>query len=486
MELPQLASSETESLPPPKINDGKDELNLAEFPLCSIADRLHPDQTTLTFEDRIWDANRGEVVTRQLTITASAQHGLPTALDDEVILGLIQLSKLQEFADRRITFRRYQLIQLLGWPTGARSYERLEKSLNRWVGVTLYYKNAWWNREQRCWADEKFHILDNVTLFDRDQLKQRQGSQSSLPLSSFVWNEVVFRSFRAGNLKGLDFEFFKCLKSSVAKRLYRFLDKRFWHRPRWEFDLKELAWEHIGLARSYDVAHLKRRLLPGIQELEEYGFVATMPSSERFKKISSGNWRIVFEKPIAKSKRELQAGAPGVSAEEMDFLVKGLIDRGITPFAAQEIAAKYPVERIKAQLEVFDWYVANADQRVSRNPAGFLISSIKGEYAPPKGFLSREERERRERKIAEKRRRAEEREKRAEEEKAAKDHARAVEIERFWETLSRQERARLEAEALDQAATLQRQLAGRKGSLGEAARKSILDGYALKMMQVEA
>src|SRR5262249_47716703 len=153
----------------------------------------------------------------------------------------------------------------------------------------------WWNRDHRCWADEKFHILDNVTVLDRDQARQRQG-QSALPFSSFVWNEVVFRNFRAGNLKGLDFEFFKRLNSSVAKRLYRFLDKRFFHRAHHEFDLKELAWEHIGLARSYDVANLKRKLLPGIQELEEQGFIMVMPSTERFKKIRSGNWRIVFDK----------------------------------------------------------------------------------------------------------------------------------------------------------------------------------------------
>jgi hypothetical protein len=123
---------------------------------------------------------------------------------------------------------------------------------------------------------------------------------------------------------------------------------------------------------------------------------------------------------------------------------------------------------------------------VSRNPAGFLISSIKGEYAPPKGFLTRHERERHERRIAEKKRRAEERKIRAEEEKAAKERARDVEIDRFWKTLSPQERTRLELEALEQAGTLQRELAGRKGSLGEAARKAILDAYALKMMRVEA
>src|ERR1700677_4421373 len=122
-------------LPAPKVIEGKDELNLAEFPLSAIADRLQPDQKTLVFEDRILDVGRGEMITRQLTITASDHYGLPTAADDEVILGLLQLSKTQDFADRKVSFTRYQLIQLLGWGDEGKSYERLEKSLNRWVGV---------------------------------------------------------------------------------------------------------------------------------------------------------------------------------------------------------------------------------------------------------------------------------------------------------------------------------------------------------------
>ena len=36
------------------------------------------------------------------------------------------------------------------------------------MGVTLYYQNAWWNKKRRCWVDEKFHVLDNTRLFQRD------------------------------------------------------------------------------------------------------------------------------------------------------------------------------------------------------------------------------------------------------------------------------------------------------------------------------
>src|ERR1700722_10942401 len=89
-----------DEVPLPKLIEGKDELNLAEFPLSTISDRTNQEQKTLVFEDRVFDKGRGEMITRQFTITASDQFGLPTATDDEVILGLIQLSKMQNFADR--------------------------------------------------------------------------------------------------------------------------------------------------------------------------------------------------------------------------------------------------------------------------------------------------------------------------------------------------------------------------------------------------
>ena len=155
-----------------------------------------------------------------------------------------------------------------------RVYERIEDSLNRWTGVTLDYQNAWWNRGKKCWMDEKFHVLDNVSLCHRPELAvMARDEGTTAPGSAFSWNEVLYDSFRAGNLKAIDFDFFKELRSAIAKRLYRFLDKRFFRKRRWDFDLRELAWEHVGLARGYDVASLKRKLLPGIVELEEKGFL---------------------------------------------------------------------------------------------------------------------------------------------------------------------------------------------------------------------
>ena len=86
---------------------GKDEMNLAEFPLATLADRVPRGCKTLVFEDRILDRGQKQHVDRRLTITGSDKFGLPRALDDEVILGLVQLSKADCFANREVQFSRY-------------------------------------------------------------------------------------------------------------------------------------------------------------------------------------------------------------------------------------------------------------------------------------------------------------------------------------------------------------------------------------------
>ena len=147
----------------------KDELNLAEFPIAALADRIPDGQTTLVFEDRL-ERRDSQPIVRRLTIMGTHKHGLPTSLDDEVLVGLIQLTKRRSnFTDAKVQFSRYELIELLGWPQSGQSYRRIEEALHRWVGVVLMYENAWWDNAAKSWVDEQFHVLDNVTLYDRER-----------------------------------------------------------------------------------------------------------------------------------------------------------------------------------------------------------------------------------------------------------------------------------------------------------------------------
>src|SRR6516162_10738391 len=119
----------------------KDELNLAEFPIAALTDRVPDGQTTLVFEDKLERRDHPPIV-RRLTIMGTVKHGLPTSTDDEVLVGLIQLTKRRSnFTNAKVQFSRYELIALLGWPQSGQSYRRIEEALHRWVGVVLMYEN---------------------------------------------------------------------------------------------------------------------------------------------------------------------------------------------------------------------------------------------------------------------------------------------------------------------------------------------------------
>ena len=130
----------------------KDELNLAEFPIAALTDRIPHGQTTLVFEDRLERRDSTPIV-RRLTIMGTDKHGLPTSLDDEVLVGLIQLTKRRNnFTDARVQFSRYELIELLGWPQSGQSYRRIEKrctagwewsSCTRTPGGTIRPRVGW-------------------------------------------------------------------------------------------------------------------------------------------------------------------------------------------------------------------------------------------------------------------------------------------------------------------------------------------------------
>ncbi len=355
---------------------GKDGLNLAEFPLGCLADRPPAGCKTLVFADKIWDKGQRKHVTRRLTISACSKFGLPTALDDEIILGLVQLTRANGFTKRHVEFTRYQLIRLLGWRIEGKSYARLDKSLLRWLGVTLHYDNAWWDKTANRWVDEHFHLLNRVTLWQAVPSPGKpNGRGRKSALASFTWNEVVFRSFQAGQIKKLDMELYRSFRRPTTKRMYRFLDKRLHYRRKMQFPLRCFAHEHIGLSRCYDHRQLKRCLEPAIRELENAGVVEPMSPSERYTRDASGVWNITFIR--APQKRGARQQEPCASGLEWE-----LVNRGVSLEMATSLVRENDEALIRQKLEAFDCLRREGSKNVSKNPPGYLVNSIRKDYQP--------------------------------------------------------------------------------------------------------
>ena len=477
---------------------GKDELNLAEFPISAIGSRLDPSIKTIIFQDKTFDKASGETITRKLTITASDQYGLPTSADDEILLGLLQLSRLQNFASSTVSFTPYQLLRVLGWSVNTNNYRRLKESIHRWMGVTLYYENAW-RADKARWVDVSLHFLEQVEFYRPGQ----EGVLAADGYSVFKWNDIVFKNFREGNLKELDFQIYRLLDGAIAKRLYRFLDKRFFMRRELTFELEAFACEKIGLSRpvkigpggrtTTDVGQIKRRLLPAVKELEAVGFIQTLSPEQRFTKDGVGRWEVHFARPASAPALELGPSPVNppvltqddfaMEVEEVTPLEGRLVGHGITRAQARKLVAEIAGTRIQTQLDVLEFLLAKGGEVAPANRAGWLVKAISEDYSTPRGFKSHEQLTEEARQRAEKARvkegqarlkKAEQESQRArEDENWEKDRAR---VQRHLTSLSPAAREELEEAALA-ASPLRRMVISAK------VRQATIDNFVLDLLK---
>jgi hypothetical protein len=357
---------------------GRDEMNLAEFPIALLSNRESDDGKPLIFE-----TSHGK-----LTVTATPGdredgHGLPTALDTDVLIGLLQLTKrANNFADPTVHFSRYELLRIIRWPNRTGYYRRLRASLKRWANVSLNYEKSWFDNKRSCRVDKTVHILSEVTIYERAGQGDDHGDE--MPSSSICWGKTFFQSCQANYLKRLDLDVYFSLKSSGTKQLYRFLDKHFYDKKILTYDLKELAIGHVGLSANYTIPRIKEKLAPCLKELEGIGFIEVATKEERYTKTGHGQWEITFKRQAGEQRPLFEI----VPEPELP-LAQELISRGVTPITARELVRDFPAEAIGLKLEVLDWLIGKKDKRASKNPAGYLAKSIRDDYATPKGFESK-------------------------------------------------------------------------------------------------
>jgi hypothetical protein len=284
---------------PRRYPDGRDEMNLADFPISALQRRQPGDADGKKLDRLEFEASRYDPATRQrirqkVTLSASAREGLPTPADEHVILALLYLAKHGDnFAGETVRFAPSQLFDIMGWAPNGRSYARLRAVLRRLKSLTIRYENAWWDAAGRAYEEE---VATGIVSGYRIARQVSGPRTADTPLESWVtWSQQFHDSLKKGNLKRLDLDVFFRLSTPTAQRMYRFLDKRFYTSAVVAMDLIEFACGHIGLTESNNVAILKRRLAPAIAELEGIRFIAFAEASDRYRKVKPGVWRVEFK-----------------------------------------------------------------------------------------------------------------------------------------------------------------------------------------------
>jgi hypothetical protein len=282
--------------------DGRDELNLADFPI-SVLQRQQPldgggqKRDTAVYEASRYDRAARRRVRQRVILETSSRHGLPTPADENVILALLHVAKhTHNFREPVVPFAPRQLFRIMGWAPNSRSYDRLRQVLRRLKALVIRYENSWWDIAGRGYEAEVATGVISEYELGRQVSGRRKGGAA--PPCWVCWTPRFQQSLASGNLKKLDLERLFALRLPTAQRMYRFLDKRFYppqQPPAVEMDLIDFACGHVGLSRVGNVAELKRRLAPAIAELESIGFIAKAEPAQRYQKVKPGVWRVRFQ-----------------------------------------------------------------------------------------------------------------------------------------------------------------------------------------------
>ncbi|MDB4614257.1 replication initiator protein A [bacterium] len=309
---------------------GRDELNLIDFPIGILSYKQPLDAagnqiTELVFTVNSYDEALGQVVPKRLTTRTSSKHGFPTPKEEQLLIGLMLLTRVKNgFNSPRVEFRPGELYALMDWPNDSTSKRQLQVGLDRLRNVNLKYENSWSTSSGQTYEKEfSTGILDS---FQLTTLRHGQ-SRGRVEPCWVQWSSEVFADIQSGNVKELNTRQFFALKYPLTQRMYRFLDKHLAEQQRLEMNLHDFA-AHIGIAEKKHVGKIKDRLRKPLLELESIpGFIQPLPNSERYEKQSRGNWIVVFERgdgqqPRIATSGESRRSVPTANDEPIHELVR--------------------------------------------------------------------------------------------------------------------------------------------------------------------
>ncbi len=371
---------------PEVIRIAQDEFNLAVFPIAVLDKRAQKSKNYLTFTEHI--TSNGREIQRVWTVMPHPIEGLPSTTDEDVYVALMELS-YEQGAQKKVYFSRYDLIRRLGWPMNAKHYERLESSLRKLAAVRIEAKNAYVDRHSGRLVDVGMSIIQEFKIFDESTGK-RTGAKSYV-----MWSDRVAQSLSEKLFKKLDADFYFNLTSPIAKRLFRYLDKKFGSGDYFVINVRKLAFEHVGMSRELNyVSQIMQRLEPALNELVSKQFLVEWTLTEE---------TIHFRKNLEFGARIQQMALPiydvmdamcddDLSPEEravrdLALHLEGeLMARGVIGSVAKKLVESFEMQ---GKLETVEQAIATFDrqyrQRDLANPGGLLYTLIvNGQEALPK------------------------------------------------------------------------------------------------------
>ena len=323
------------------------EANLEVPPTFQLR-RTDPNRRVAEFFNTLVN-DEGERVQQRWCISVPEPYELPGPFDQDVWVAVQTLVGMRGGMppDGRLYFSLYELLGVMRKARKGDNYKDLRAALLRLSATHFQADNAFYLKDKNRLATRTFTLWD-VSL--DTEVDNDTGEATERHFLEF--HNVVRQSFQAEYLKTLDSDFYFSLRSPLAKRLYRLIDRKRQGKPRWGTSLNKLK-DMAPLAPSYKTPSKIRDVLEKAHgELQRRGFLAGVSYEKR----NGSHWVRWRVEPEFDRRRSLKSRDGGLAldaepSEEERQAAASLVDKGVWANVASDLVRRHGPEACRLQVE---------------------------------------------------------------------------------------------------------------------------------------
>lgn len=343
-----------------------------------------PRVRTITYPPREVD---GKMVYPRTTIKPDAQLGLPTTADRDKYMAFMKIvtdrkAKLGQ-VQNPIGFTTYELLKGLGLTDAGFHYEEVNQFLERMVSTTIKSEYAVYFHGAKRYAKDIFHVFNRVVLTGQELPDGAVAQMNYVYLSDWQLENI-----NTNYTFPIDFNSYRLLKRDIAKAMFGHLHTWFYASRGKPVERKysELC-ELLDIQRWPHLSKAKQILQPPLDELiriryfESWDLVHTVDGSDFKLIMTPGDAILRITRP------RLAATANPVHDPAMEELLRALTSRGVREADARRALLDVDLER-QCVADQIDWFDEQARRMgaAMTNPPGFLLATIRENWAVPAGF----------------------------------------------------------------------------------------------------
>jgi hypothetical protein len=404
------------------------ELNLSRLPFFASSTKNLRDKRSITYTDTI--THQGEKIDLVWEVTSNAKYGYPGPFAESVHMALLDIVTEQGLPfENPVVFSFYDLCKRLDIQHNGKNISAIRNAILSIRLAAIVIENSFVTKDGRRLS----FTPDPTSLYKRTLLYGSKDERTGEKVDfSAVWlSDFYLRSLNTGNIRPIDFEYFKRLhgQSYAATKIYQYLGYRFAGAFNHDNDYTKVDYDDLAviadIKRQPYLSQAKQKLKKAHEALVNSGFVQQI-EWEQQKRSDAPTKFYIFYYPGDRARGEYQNGRYQLNrkmelpllgdrrnhGEEGDFetaidqstdvgkntttvLAPELEKLGVTAKRAKELDEQYSEERITRQLDHLDFLSERG--KSPDNPAAWLVSAIRNDYETPDGFKTREQRKAEER-----------------------------------------------------------------------------------------